>query len=186
MVSQFIPSCGRVDALDPSPLRGGPGALMLALFTSTYTNKVDKKGRVSVPAPFRTLATAQGFQGIYVYPSLDFPAIDGAGLTFFERLAAAVDDLPPFSAEREAFSTAIFGASHQLAFDPEGRVSLPEALMAHAGITDSLVFVGLGQQFRIWEPAAFAQMNAQAAQITRESRGRLNWPGRGANGGGAA
>lgn len=151
---------------------------MLTLFTSTYTNKVDKKGRVSVPPPFRALASSQGFNGIFVYPSLDFPAIDGAGAAYFERLAAAVDELPPFSEEREAFSTAIFGASHQLSFDGEGRISLPEDLMVHAGITEQLVFVGLGQQFRIWEPAAFAEMNAKAARITRENRGRLAWPGR--------
>ncbi|MFA5119597.1 division/cell wall cluster transcriptional repressor MraZ [Zavarzinia sp.] len=158
---------------------------MLALFTSTYTNKVDKKGRVSVPAPFRTLAASQGFSGIFVYPSLDYPAIDGCGAQYFDRLAAAVDELPPFSEEREAFSTAIFGASHQLAFDPEGRISLPEPLLSHAGISEAVVFVGLGQQFRIWEPAAFAAMNAKAAEITRANRARLNWPGRPTSGGAA-
>lgn len=166
---------------------------MLALFTSTYTNKVDKKGRVSVPAPFRTLAASQGFNGVFVYPSLDHPAIDGSGAAYFERLAAMVDELPPFSEEREAFSTAIFGASHQLGFDPEGRIILPESLITHAGLSEAVVFVGLGQQFRIWEPTAFAEMNAKAARITRETRGRLAWPGRPpvagngtGNGGGAA
>lgn len=151
---------------------------MLALFTSTYTGRVDKKGRVSVPPPFRALVQSQGFNGIFAYPSLDFPAIDGSGAEYFERLAQAVDELPPFSEEREAFTTAIFGSSHQLALDGEGRVTLPEGLLAHAGITGELVFVGLGQQFRIWEPGAFAEMNAKAAQITRDNRARLAWPGR--------
>lgn len=147
---------------------------------------MDKKGRVSVPPPFRTLAAAQGFSGVFLYPSLDYPAIDGAGLTYFERLAAAVDGLAPFSEEREAFSTAIFGSSHQLTFDPEGRIVIPEEMLAHAGITDSVKFVGLGQQFRIWEPNAFAEMNAKATQLTRENRSRIAWPGNLPPKGGAA
>lgn len=152
---------------------------MLALFTSTYTNKVDKKGRVSVPAQFRTLTSAQGMNGIWAFPSLDYPAIDGCGATYFERLSEMVDQLPPFSEEREAFQTAIFGAAHQLSFDGEGRIILPESLIVHAGISENVVFVGLGQQFRIWEPTAFAEVSAKAAELTRKSRASLSWPARG-------
>lgn len=161
---------------------------MLALFTSTYTNKVDKKGRVSVPPPFRSLATAQGFGGIHVFPSLEesrplgdapaFGAIDGCGAEYFAYLASRIDQMDPFSEEREAFSFTLFGASHALAFDGEGRITLPDNLMAEAGITDTLVFVGLGRYFRIWEPKAYAETSARMARITRERRASLALAGR--------
>ncbi|PWR18041.1 division/cell wall cluster transcriptional repressor MraZ [Zavarzinia compransoris] len=161
---------------------------MLALFTSTYTNKVDKKGRVSVPPPFRALASSQGFNGIHVFPSLEeakpetevtvYGAIDGCGAEYFNHLAGRIDQMDPFSVEREAFSFSLFGASHTLAFDGEGRVALPESLMAEAGITDTLVFVGLGRYFRIWEPKAHAENSARLARITRERRASLALAGR--------
>ena len=151
---------------------------MLELFTSTYVNKIDKKGRVSVPPPYRSMAIAQGFSGIIVFPSLDFSAIDGAGKDYFQRLSDAVDELPPFSEEREAFATAIIGASHPLLFDSEGRVTLPENLLQAAGISDSVVFVGLGQYFRLWQPEAFALVNSQAIKTAHRHRSSLNWPRR--------
>lgn len=151
---------------------------MVRVYTSTFTNKVDSKGRVSVPASFRALATEEGFAGIFAYPSLEQPAIDASGQDYFGRLAEAVDDLPPFSAEREAFSTAIFGQSHQLAFDGDGRITLPERLIVAGGLNDSVVFVGLGQFFRLWSPDRFAAEREKAAAFVRGNPGLLRWPSR--------
>ena len=47
-----------------------------------------------------------------------------------------------------------------LPLDENGRVRLPDELIAHAALKDSAVFVGMGSKFQIWEPARFEAMRA--------------------------
>ena len=128
----------------------------MALFLSTFVNKVDKKGRVSVPAPFRTALAGQTFAGIIAFRSFKLPAIEGSGIDRMEEMSARIDALDEFSEDRDALSS-IFADAQQLAFDGEGRIVLPEALCAHAGINENAAFVGLGRTFQIWEPQRFEQ-----------------------------
>jgi MraZ protein len=121
---------------------------------STFTNKVDQKGRVSVPAPFRTALAGQTFNGIVVYRSFRLEALEGCGIDRMTEMAESLDELPQFSAEYEAFSS-LFAEANQLPFDGEGRVMLPKALMDFAHIGDNLSFVGNGQTFQIWDPKSF-------------------------------
>ena len=86
----------------------------VVLFLSTFLNKVDKKGRVSVPAAYRTALMHQSFPGVVVFPSLQHPSIEGSGIDRFERLADGIDDLNPFSDAHDDFSKAIFGQTQQL------------------------------------------------------------------------
>ena len=127
----------------------------MALFLSTYVNKVDRKGRVSVPASFRAALQGQSFHGIVVFRSYKDAAIIGCGIDFMERLSASVTDLDLFSDVQDDLSATIFADSHQLALDGDGRIMLPQDLAAHAGITESAAFVGRGDTFQIWEPGSF-------------------------------
>ena len=125
-------------------------------FVSTVVNKLDAKGRVSVPAAFRQILTAQGTQGIYCIRTLVHPALDafGDGLNaeFQERLKS-LD--PVLDEDYDAQAQLLFGASNFLPFDDEGRVRIPDALIAFTGISDRVSFVGLGRKFQIWDPARF-------------------------------
>lgn len=145
----------------------------MALFTSTTINKVDKKGRVSVPASFRLALASQTFNGVVVRPSFVHAAIDGSGIDLMERLAASVDQFDPFTDEHDAFATTIFGDTHQLPFDTEGRVVLPEALLNHAGVDGAAAFVGLGATFQIWQPEALKVYKAEAVERARAGREAL-------------
>jgi MraZ protein len=142
----------------------------MALFLSTFTNKVDKKGRVSVPAQFRAALAGQEFAGIIAYPSFINPCIEACGFDRIAKLSKNIETLEPFSEERDAFATAILGGSQQIAFDGEGRVLLPELLLQDANITEGALFVGKGETFEIWEPKAFADYAARARAIAREKR----------------
>ena len=51
--------------------------------------------------------------------------------------------------------------------DKEGRIVLPDALVAHAGLTEAVVFMGLGRIFQIWEPAAAERRRAEARDRAR-------------------
>jgi len=126
----------------------------MGLFLSTVTNKVDSKGRVSVPAAFRAALKEQEFQGVVLYPSFTAPCIEGCGMDFLERLNAGLDDQPTFSPELDEMTELVFASCHQLPYDQTGRILLPRELLEHAGITDQAAFVGKGRSFQIWEPGA--------------------------------
>ena len=146
----------------------------MALFVSTFINKVDKKGRVSVPASFRAALSQQSFQGIVVYPSFSHAAVEGCGMDFLEELAAATaSSYDLFSPEQDDLNTLIFSTSSQLAWDPEGRVVLPEDVLAHAGITEQAAFVGKGRTFQIWEPEALKTHQAEARARALVNRPQL-------------
>ena len=143
----------------------------MGLFLSTFENKVDRKGRVSVPAQFRANLAAQSFPGIVVYPSFTHPCLEACSFDFLERLAEGMEEHDIYSPEQEDISTLIFGKAKQLPWDPEGRIMLPEDLLLHANITDTAAFVGKAQTFQIWEPSAHAVLEAAAKE-----RARLNPP----------
>ncbi len=144
-------------------------------FVSTFTNKIDAKGRVSIPAPFRAVLERDGYAqastgGIYCYPSLDAPALDAGG----ERLATKIDGLlsglPDYSEERDELSVALYGDVQVLSIDGDGRISLPEGLRKHAGLTTQVTFVGLGDKFQMWEPEQFAQRRERAREKVQHTR----------------
>ncbi|MDG1288001.1 MAG: division/cell wall cluster transcriptional repressor MraZ [Rickettsiales bacterium] len=145
----------------------------MALFLSTFTNKIDKKGRVSIPAPFRSALADQEFHGIIAYGSFINPCIEACGYDRIAKLSANIETLDPFSEERDAFATTILGGSSQISFDGEGRVLLPETLIADAGLTDHALFVGKGETFEIWEPKAFEAYAEQARKLARAQRLKL-------------
>jgi MraZ protein len=135
-------------------------------FVSHYLLRLDAKGRVSIPAPFRAVLKRDGCDGLYCYPALDRPALDAGGNALMAENETLIAGLPAASAERDRFSLSLYGTSETLKIDREGRVTLTETLKAHAGITDAATFVGLGHKFQIWEPNRFrAELAAATEQV---------------------
>ena len=149
------------------------GVRDLNRFVSNYTLRLDSKGRVSIPAPYRSVLSRDGFDGLYCYPALDRPAIDAGGNALMSEIEALIARFAPFSEAREQFATALYGTSETLKVDGEGRVILSEQLKGHAGITDAVAFVGLGHKFQIWEPKRFATELAEATDKVRALRKKL-------------
>ena len=145
------------------------GGAQVRLFLSTYVNKVDRKGRVSVPAPFRTVLSGQNSAGILAFRSFKHNALDCSGLARVEEMAAQMETLAEFSEEYENLA-ALFADMKQLPFDSEGRIILPEDLLQFVGITESVAFVGQGKNFQVWEPAAHEAHQEARRQSARESK----------------
>ncbi len=142
-------------------------------FVSYFTNRLDSKGRISIPASFRAVLTRDGFEGLYLHPSLDQQALDCGGNALLQEIDSLLAKLSPYSEERDLFSTALLGTSEILKVDPEGRVILTETLKAFAGITDSVTFVGQGHKFQIWEPGRFQAHLEEAKHRVRDLRKQL-------------
>ena len=140
-------------------------------FVSHFTLRLDAKGRVSIPASFRSVLARDGFEGLYCYPTLDRPALDAGGNALLKEIERLITQYSPYSEEREQFSTALFGTSEVLKIDGEGRVVLTESLKQHAAITDEATFAGLGHKFQIWEPTRFRAELAAATEQMRALKG---------------
>ncbi|NQU59816.1 MAG: division/cell wall cluster transcriptional repressor MraZ [Rhodospirillales bacterium] len=138
----------------------------MALFVGNYVNRVDKKGRVSVPKPFREAFGRQSFLGLYAYPLFKFNAFEACDEAFMERLSDSLEDLPMFSDEQDDLSV-ILESAHRLPFDPEGRVALPKDVFDTTGISGQALFVGRGRRFQIWEPKAYEANRGEAFERAR-------------------
>jgi MraZ protein len=146
----------------------------VGIFLSTYINKIDSKGRVSVPASFRAVIAKENFSGIVVYPSFVHECVEACGMQRMEKISSSIDSMDPYSEERDAFASSILGESEQLGFDADGRVTLTEKLIDKAKLKDKAIFVGKGQTFEMWNPANYEKYARNAKEVALKNRGKLN------------
>lgn len=142
-------------------------------FVSHFSNRVDAKGRVSIPASFRSVLARDGFEGLYVHPSLDADAVDCGGNALLRDIDDLLNRFSPYSDERDLFSTALMGRSEILKVDGEGRVVLTDAIRDHAHLGNEVTFVGQGHKFQIWEPSRFRAHLEEATLRLRDLRKQL-------------
>ena len=145
------------------------------MFLSSYENKLDKKGRVSVPASFRSHLSSLGYNGFIAYPSFNHEALEACSQDRIEKLSNTIDSLSPFEEKRDFFATSVLSESVSLQFDSEGRVLISEKLIRHAKIKNSILFVGLGKTFQIWEPKSFDKFKIVARKKAYQNRSNLKW-----------
>jgi len=124
----------------------------MATFVGSYENKVDAKGRVSVPARFRTAIASQEYQGIVVTPSTECNTIDACDHRRLTEITEGFDNPDLYSDEERRQAEETIANSLELPFDENGRVQLPKNFLTHAGINGKALFVGIGPTFQIWHP----------------------------------
>ena len=143
-------------------------------FMSTVMGSLDSKGRVCIPATFRQVLAAQNTAGVYVYPSFFENTLEGFGQVAVDGLNARLAALDPFlSPAHDDTARAIIARTQLLPPDEGGRVRLPDAMIAHAGLKDRVAFVGLSQKFQIWDADAFAAAEAQSIARLKAQREKL-------------
>jgi MraZ protein len=140
----------------------------LGLFLSTVVNKVDAKGRVSLPAHFRASLAGQSFHGVVLFPSQHYSCLEGFGWDYMEEISRRLENFDFFSNQQDDLATTIFGESVELPLDGDGRLVLPQNLRDHAGLDSEAAFVGLGRKFQIWQPLAL-EKRKQAARAGVQS-----------------
>ena len=145
------------------------------MFLSTYQNKLDKKGRVSVPASFRSYLSNLGYNGVICYPSFNNNCIEAWPQDRIEKISNAIDSLNPFEEKKDYFATSILSESINLQFDSEGRILITNKLLKHAKIKNSILFVGQGKTFQIWEPNYYEKFKVTAKRKSNIHRASLKW-----------
>jgi len=134
-------------------------------FMGSYHSRIDAKGRVSIPAPFRTIlrgGAPEGAVRVILRPSHLLPCVEAWPVNTFDAVCDRLEQVPYFSEDNEDLGTALFGDAEPVESDREGRIVLPDWVAPHAGLSGAVTFMGHAQNFRIWEPAAAAQRLAEA------------------------
>ncbi len=143
------------------------------MFLSNFINKIDNKGRVSLPAQFRANLEEAEKGSIIIYQSFVNSCIEGCSLARIKKIAEAIDKLDPFSEERDIFATTVLGCAIQLSIDSDGRIIIPSELIKTSEIKDNVVFVGKGTTFEIWQTEKFNRYLENAKIIAKEKRNLL-------------
>ena len=128
-----------------------------------------------MPASFRSYLSNLGYNGVICYPSFNNFAIEGCSQNRIEKISSSIDSLNPFEEKRDIFATSVLAESVNLQFDSEGRISIPDKLLNHAKIKQSMLFVGQGKTFQIWEPKLFEKFKMQARKKANLNRASLKW-----------
>ena len=139
----------------------------MELFVSTFVNKIDRKGRVSLPSIFRSALPKDYKNEIILLKSLRNKGIEGLSVRRVNEIAARINNLDFFSEEHEDYTTTFFSEMMPTNLDKEGRFTLPEKLKNYANIRDEVAFIGQGYFFQIVNPKV-------ALELQHNSRTRLN------------
>jgi len=139
-------------------------------FRGKFINGLDKKGRCSVPAPFRTRLAGDALvlrRSVHA----EHRFIEAWPAAHFDSASREVTPLMQLSAEQDAEDYAYIVDVTEVTPDPEGRIYLPKDLMEHAGLSaeGGVAFLGRLTRFEMWEPAS-AERRIEEARRTIASR----------------
>ena len=143
------------------------------MFLSEFTNGIDAKGRVSVPAEFRTVVAQDPTNCIYVWRSFNGDFLEGGGRQLIEDYASKIEAMDPYDDNRLAFERVIFGGAKALNFDSTGRVVLPKEFQTHADLSGSALFVGLNRRFEIWNPEVYRNRHSDDFEVAAQNKRSL-------------
>ena len=132
----------------------------MALFLSTFENRIDSKGRLSVPAPFRATLEAN-HASLFLYKSLVLPCVEGCGPNRISQIVDAIDTMDSRSDEVATLTT-MLSSAQEMRLDSEGRMMLSAEFIEFAGLEQTALFAGIGRSFQIWHPEVFREREATA------------------------
>ncbi len=140
----------------------------MELFTSTYENRIDRKGRVSVPAKYRSILEHRN-EPLILTRALNLPCLEGMSAERMNQIADAIDALDAYS-EDAAILQMIMASAQEFRPDSEGRIGLPDEFLAHANLDEMVLFVGVGRIFQLWQPNAYHERENISRNAARSGR----------------
>ena len=117
------------------------------LFLSTFENRIDRKGRLSVPAPFRAVLERRR-DPLYLFKSLTEPCLEGCGPERIGQIVDAIDSMDSLSEEVATLQT-MLSSAQEMKLDGEGRIMLSADFIGFAELDDMALYAGIGRSFQI-------------------------------------
>lgn len=119
-----------------------------------YMHSIDAKGRVILPADFRTelgesFIVTKGLDGcLFIYAQSEW-----------EQLSAKLRQLPLAKTEARAFVRFFFAGARQVELDKQGRFLVPATLRQHASLQKDVVLIGVSSRIEVWSKEAWLKYN---------------------------
>ena len=140
----------------------------MAHFTGAHVGRLDGKGRILVPKPFRdTLRSMVDPEAasLRLRPSENDPCIEGWPIPEYDAYSSqALVKIAEDEVATRHFNIIFHWPTLELEPDGDGRSKLPASLIGHAEITGEVLFLGSGNKFEIWaKEAALARLAAAAS-----------------------
>lgn len=139
-------------------------------FVGTHFGKLDRKGRISVPAEFRAELEAAATNQLVFRTSHQNPCLEARTRPVFQHMLESILALEHFSEDRADLEAGIVADSRILRLDGDGRLVLPEELIGAVPLAEEIAFLGKGDRFEIWDAAAARAHVAAAKQRVLEKR----------------
>lgn len=140
---------------------------MVSEFAGEYRQKLDSKGRVSVPSPLR-VHFADGdpehrtqMRGVFVTlnfsPTLRNKCLRIYTQTFMKRIAQSIALMETGSREQRIAQISLLQKTKQLEIDPDGRIVVPKPLRDQFQIGNEVSFNGWGEFVELWDADRWAE-----------------------------
>jgi MraZ protein len=141
-------------------------------FVGTYENKIDTKGRISLPAPFRDIicglidpspkanisnSNINTLKEFYIFKSPTNDTLEAGGYDLMQYIATSIEEQAPMFSKTEDTLSYIMESAKLITFDSTGRFTIPVELSEFADISNSATFVGKARRFQIWNSENYKQ-----------------------------
>ena len=131
------------------------------MFIGEYSGRIDDKGRVVIPAKLRKILLESQVYSVYITRGLEnsifvFPEKDWNIQT--EKLKS----LPFTKGDPRAFTRLFFSGAFNSKVDRQGRISLPQSLVAYSHLKENFVILGVGDRLEIWAEEIWEEYSKQA------------------------
>jgi MraZ protein len=143
-----------------------------SMFRGSFEHSVDSKGRVSVPAKFRDII-AERYEGKLVMTMDLDRCVTIYPLEEWERVEEKIRNVPQMQKEVKDYMRFIFSAATESDLDRQGRILIPPGLREHAGISKSVVVVGIINKFEIWDKTTWNARRSQSSDKISETLASL-------------
>jgi transcriptional regulator MraZ len=139
-------------------------------FLGHVTNRIDAKGRVSVPAQFRSIIQKAGHTELYALRSLHLPALDVGGPELLTRFDKRLGQEDPFAETADDMSFYLHADGGFLKLDGDGRITVTDFIREHTGVSVDVTFAGANTHFQMWHPDQFEAHRAKVRERLAEKR----------------
>jgi MraZ protein len=130
------------------------------VFFGTFNHAIDAKGRTSLPARFRESLAAAGEPRIVVMQFPHWRALQALPQSVWSELVKKVMEASPLDARSQRSILKFVSSAHEVDLDANGRVLVPPALRAWAGLAKDVVWVGMGRTIHLYDKATYEEQAA--------------------------
>lgn len=133
------------------------------MFIGQYTNSIDSKGRIIMPAKYRNkvsneLIIARGLDGcLALYP-----------LEKWQEIANKLASLPTTKKKARDYARAVLSSASDVQLDSKGRINIPDNLLKLANLNKNCLVIGVGDYIELWDEERWSNYNTDLDESFEE------------------